>query len=131
MKEYGMDIELSEDEDYERALEETRQDPEKAKVLSSMIAYQNMGHGKKTVGIAKENAYTMKVLYRLGYHWPQYSFFLFDRFELIFAYTADRAHPIVGKIGERSPGRNTVLGVAHSRVIDPVTYFTYVFVHSS
>lgn len=70
MKEYGMDIELSEDEDYERALEETRQDPEKAKVLSSMIAYQNMGHGKKTVGIAKENAYTMKVLYRLGYHWP-------------------------------------------------------------
>ena len=42
----------------------------KAKVLSSMIAYQNMGHGKKTVGIAKENAYTMKVLYRLGYHWP-------------------------------------------------------------
>ena len=70
MKEYGMDIELSEDEDYERALEETRQDPEKAKVLSSMIAYQNMGHGKKTVGIAKENAYTMNVLYRLGYHWP-------------------------------------------------------------
>lgn len=73
MKEYGMDIELSEDEDYERALEETRQDPEKAKVLSSMIAYQNMGHGKKTVGIAKENAYTMKVLYRLGYHWPTIS----------------------------------------------------------
>lgn len=61
----------------------------------------------------------------------QYSFFLFDRFELIFADAADRAHPIVGKIGERSPGRNTVVGVAHSRVIDPVTYFTYVFVHSS
>ena len=70
MKEYGMDIALSEDGEYERALKEAKQDPEKAKVLSSMIAYQNMGHGKKTVGIAKENDYTMKVLYRLGYHWP-------------------------------------------------------------
>ena len=70
MKEYGMDITLSEDEEYERALEEAKRDPEKAKVLSSMIAYQNMGHGKRTTGIAKENDYTMKVLYRMGYHWP-------------------------------------------------------------
>lgn len=70
MKEHGMDIALSEDGDYERALEEAKKDLEKAKVLSSMIAYQNMGHGKKTAGIAKENDYTMKVLYRLGYHWP-------------------------------------------------------------
>ncbi len=70
MKEYGMDIVLSEDGEYERALDEAKQDPEKAKVLSSMIAYQNMGHGKKTTGIAKVNDYTMKVLYRLGYHWP-------------------------------------------------------------
>lgn len=70
MKEYGMDIELSEDQAYEQALQVAQKDPKKAAVLSSMIAYQNMGHGKKAVGIAKDNAYTMKVLYRLGYHWP-------------------------------------------------------------
>ena len=35
-----------------------------------MIAYENMGHGKKTVPIAKTNDYTMQVLYRLQYHWP-------------------------------------------------------------
>lgn len=70
MKDCGMDIELAEEADYLDALDEARQDPEKATVLSSMIAYENMGHGKKTVPIAKTNDYTMQVLYRLQYHWP-------------------------------------------------------------
>ena len=70
MKDYGMDIGLAEDGEYEEALKEAQKDPEKAAVLSSMIAYQNMGHGKKTVSIPRNNDYTMKVLYRLAFHWP-------------------------------------------------------------
>ncbi len=70
MKDYGMSIGLAEDEAYNEALREAQKDPEKAAVLSSMIAYQNMGHGKKTESIARNNQYTMEVLYRLGFHWP-------------------------------------------------------------
>lgn len=70
MKDYGMEIGLAEDGEYEEALKEAQKDPEKAAVLSSMIAYQNMGHGKKTVSIPRNNDYTMRVLYRLAFHWP-------------------------------------------------------------
>ncbi|MCQ4635722.1 amino acid adenylation domain-containing protein [Anaerovorax odorimutans] len=70
MKRHGMDIELAEEKDYLAALEKAQKDPQKAEVLSSMIAYQNMGHGKITLPVKKENHYTMQVLYRLQYNWP-------------------------------------------------------------
>ncbi|MEG0829785.1 MAG: amino acid adenylation domain-containing protein [Anaerovoracaceae bacterium] len=73
MKMCGIQIELAEESAYAKALEAAQKDPEKAAVLSSMIAYQNMGHGKKTVPIGKSNEYTMQVLYRLNYHWPSTS----------------------------------------------------------
>lgn len=78
--EMGMSIEVTETEDYEKALAKAQADPEKAKVLSSMIAYQNMGHGKKVAVITKENVYTSQVLYRLGYHWPILSREYMERF---------------------------------------------------
>lgn len=70
MKSCGVEIELAEEADYLAALETAQKDPDKAAVLSSMIAYENMGHGKKTVSIARTNDYTMQVLYRMGYQWP-------------------------------------------------------------
>lgn len=70
MKKYGLKIAFSEESDYMEALEAAQKDPEKAKVLSSMIAYQNMGHGQTTLPIARSNEYTMQVLYRMEYHWP-------------------------------------------------------------
>lgn len=70
MKSYGVNIELADDAEYLNDLEEAQKDPEKAVILSSMIAYENMGHGQKIESIAKANEYTMQVLYRLGFHWP-------------------------------------------------------------
>lgn len=66
----GFKVEAVETSEFEAALAEAEADPRKARILSSMIAYQNMAHGKTTVPIAKDNAYTMQVLYRLGYRWP-------------------------------------------------------------
>lgn len=62
--------EPAEQEDYAKAFEEAKQDGEKAKVLSSMIAYQDMAHGLKTYTVGKSNEYTMQALYRCGFKWP-------------------------------------------------------------
>ncbi|MBR3014875.1 MAG: amino acid adenylation domain-containing protein [Bacteroidaceae bacterium] len=61
-------------------LEEAKQDPEKAKRLSSMLAYQDMAHGQKSNFIAPSNAYTTQVLYRLGFRWSATSWDYVDRF---------------------------------------------------
>ena len=57
-----------------------KKDSEKAKVLSSFIAYENMGHGKKTYSVGKSNAFTMQILYRLGFRWPVTSLDYMKRF---------------------------------------------------
>jgi thioester reductase-like protein len=54
---------------FNEALEAAKQDPEKAKQLSSLIAYQDMAHGQKAVMIPTNNQYTTQVLYRLGFRW--------------------------------------------------------------
>lgn len=66
----GLNARPVENEEYEKALDEAKKDPEKAKVLSSFIAYENMGHGKKTYSVGKSNDLTMQILYRLGFRWP-------------------------------------------------------------
>lgn len=76
----GLKSKPAEYQDYERALETAKQDPEKAKVLSSMIAYENMAHGQTTFTVAKSNDYTMQVLYRLGFRWPVTSLDYMKRF---------------------------------------------------
>ncbi|MEG0377368.1 MAG: SDR family oxidoreductase, partial [Eubacterium sp.] len=73
MQDKGLKVELSEHEDFERALELAGKDPEKAKVLSSMVAYQNMGHGREVTPVPVDNEYTMQVLYRMNYRWPMTS----------------------------------------------------------
>ena len=70
MSELGFNVKAVEDEVFARTLAEAKADPEKARILSSMLAYENMAHGQKAVNNPKHNAYTMQVLYRLGYHWP-------------------------------------------------------------
>ena len=39
-----------------------------------------MAHGQKTFTVAKSNAYTMQVLYRMGFMWPVTSFDYMKRF---------------------------------------------------
>jgi thioester reductase-like protein len=69
MEKVGRDIRFVEADDFEKALTEAGQDPEKAKLLSAMMAYQDMAHGQKTGIIERDNRYTCAVLHRLGFHW--------------------------------------------------------------
>lgn len=69
-----------EKEEYIRILEEFKADPEKSKALTSIIAYENMAHGKQAIPNSKHNVYTMQVLYRLGYQWPVTSWDYIERF---------------------------------------------------
>ncbi len=80
MEHAGFRVEAVEAPEFAAAMAEAEADPRKARILSSMIAYQNMAHGKPTVPIAKDNAYTMQVLYRLGYRWPATSWDYVTRF---------------------------------------------------
>ena len=69
MNKVGKEIRFVENDEFEKALAEAGQDPEKAKLLSAMMAYQDMTHGQKAVLIDRDNRYTCAVLHRLGFHW--------------------------------------------------------------
>ena len=66
-------------EAFGEALEAAKQDPEKAKRLSSLIAYQDMAHGQKAVMIPADNQYTSQVLYRFGFRWSSTSWDYVDQ----------------------------------------------------
>jgi amino acid adenylation domain-containing protein/thioester reductase-like protein len=68
-----------ETEAFNQALEVAKQDPEKAKKLSSLLAYQDMAHGKRAVFISSNNQYTTQVLYRLGFKWSSTSWDYVDQ----------------------------------------------------
>ena len=80
MDRIGLHSKAAETEEYEKALEEAKQNPETAKILSSMLAYQNMAHGQKIFSVGKSNKYTMQVLYRMGFRWPVTSLDYMKRF---------------------------------------------------
>ncbi|MDO4185620.1 MAG: amino acid adenylation domain-containing protein [Bacteroidales bacterium] len=65
---------------FAEVLEEAKQDPEKAKRLSSMLAYQDMAHGQEAFEIPPTNGYTTQVLYRLGFRWSTTSWDYVDQF---------------------------------------------------
>lgn len=56
-------------EEFEAVMEEAKSDPQKAKALSSMLAYKDMAHGQKTAIVGRQNNYTSEVLHRLGFYW--------------------------------------------------------------
>lgn len=62
-------IRVVEDEEYNSAMESAGNDPQKAKTLSSLLAYKDAAHGKKAASVPVVNAYTTQVLYRLGFKW--------------------------------------------------------------
>jgi thioester reductase-like protein len=69
LKKVGREIRFVEDDEFQQAIELAGQDPEKAKLLSAMLAYEDMVHGQKAVVIDRDNRYTCSVLHRLGFHW--------------------------------------------------------------
>ena len=63
----GDGIRFVEQEEFADVMDRAKDDPQKAKVLSSLLAYQDMAHGQKTADVARDNDYTTQVLYRLGF----------------------------------------------------------------
>ena len=80
MTHLGIMVEPVEQSQYAERLEAYKNDPEKAKHLTSIIAYENMSHGRRVEANLKQNNYTMQVLYRMGYRWPQTSWDYVERF---------------------------------------------------
>lgn len=76
----GDGIKFVEMEEFSKAMEKAKEDPAKAQILSSMLAYQNMANGQKSSDVIRQNAFTMQVLYRLGYKWSVTSWDYVDRF---------------------------------------------------
>ena len=73
MEKVGRKMRFVEADEFQQAIADAGQDPEKAKLLSAMLAYQDMAHGQKAVMIARDNRYTCSVLHRLGFHWSDTS----------------------------------------------------------
>ncbi len=63
----GEGIRFVEQEEFQQAMEEAKADPQKAQMMTSMLAYQDMAHGQKTTDVERDNDYTTQVLYRLGF----------------------------------------------------------------
>ena len=58
-----------EEQEFNATMEAAKDDPDKAKLLSSLLAYQDMSHGQQSFEIPATNTYTTQVLYRLGFRW--------------------------------------------------------------
>lgn len=65
----GLKIDPSEEEDYQKALDEALMDKTKQEGVSGLIT--SIGSGKvKKIWLPVDNTYTIQVLYRLGIKWP-------------------------------------------------------------
>lgn len=73
MEKVGAPMRFVERDDFQQAVAEAGRDPEKAKILSAMVAYEDMAHGQKVAIIERDNRYTCAVLHRLGFHWSDTS----------------------------------------------------------
>ncbi len=73
MRRMGFDIKLCEDNEFAQALHKAEQDPEKSKILTTMLAYQNADSTKKVEIISTDTEYTTQVLYRKGFEWSMTS----------------------------------------------------------
>ena len=72
-KDDGAPLDYLEMEDFIRRMDEAKADPEKARTLSSIIAYTQAEGQVQMVENASDNTYSMQVLHRLGFRWDQTS----------------------------------------------------------
>ncbi len=63
----GKGIRFVEQEEFAQAMETAKNDPQKARQMASLLAYQDMAHGQKTTDVERDNDYTTQVLYRLNF----------------------------------------------------------------
>jgi hypothetical protein len=69
MKEYGMLIDVVEDEEFNESFNALLADESRNMEISSLIAYMNSGKSNRRY-VGWENTFTIKALYRLGFAWP-------------------------------------------------------------
>lgn len=67
MTECGIPIDLVEDAEFLRRLQEADKDPEKAAILSSILAYKDMAKG--AMPVEEKSEYTNQILARSGFFW--------------------------------------------------------------
>ena len=67
MDRIGLSTHPVENDEYAKALSIAQNNPDKAEIPSSFIAYEDMGHGRKTYGVGKSNSLTMQMLYRMNF----------------------------------------------------------------
>ena len=79
LKNVGQGVRFVEQEEFDHALGQAGTDPAKARQLSSLLAYQDMAHGQRTTDVARDNDYTIQVLYRLGFAWSPTSWDYIER----------------------------------------------------
>jgi amino acid adenylation domain-containing protein len=70
MNRQGIKIDVTEEEDFQKAFSGVMMAEEKDDDLVGLIAYMNMGKGKRVDMIPTNNRYTIQSLYRTGYKWP-------------------------------------------------------------
>ena len=75
----GDGVRFVEQEEFAEAMERAKEDPQKAKLMSSLLAYQDMAHGQKTTDVKRDNDYTTQVLYRLNFAWSPTSWDYVER----------------------------------------------------
>ena len=72
-------IRFVEQEEFQKAMDEAGQDPQKAKQMAALLAYKDMAHGQKTADVQRDNDYTTQVLYRLDFNWSPTSWDYVER----------------------------------------------------
>jgi len=73
MRAAGLPVSPVEREEFGAVLHAAEEDPDKARVLTSMLAYGRKSNGMPVITPVAGNDYTMQVLYRLGFSWNQTS----------------------------------------------------------
>lgn len=72
-------IRFVEQEEFAAAMQDAKDNPQKARQMASLLAYQDMAHGQKTTDVSRDNDYTTQVLYRLNFAWSPTSWDYVER----------------------------------------------------
>ena len=71
LEKIGTPVRFVEQQEFAMLMQQAAADPQKASMLTTMIAYQNIGGAKQTHIVERNNEYTAQVLLRLGFRWSE------------------------------------------------------------
>ncbi|MBQ5316381.1 MAG: amino acid adenylation domain-containing protein [Oscillospiraceae bacterium] len=66
----GYTIRYAEADEFAKAFAQAQNDPDKASMLTSIMAYMPSSGERRSIRLPRKCEYTMQVLYRLGFSWP-------------------------------------------------------------